>query len=65
MFDACAAMINLVLARAVYRDWSCRYHVAADVPRPAVVFLRDNGADVCAISRTNIPASACSSVFRK
>ena len=31
----------------------------------AVVFLRDNGADVCAISRTNIPASACSSVFRK
>lgn len=46
MFDAYAAMIILVLARTVYPGWSCRYYVAADVSRPAVAFLRDNGTDV-------------------
>jgi len=45
-FYAYGAMINLVLARTVYPDWSCRYYVAADVPKPCVAFLRDNGADV-------------------
>ena len=45
-FYAYGAMINLVLARTVYPDWSCRFYVAADVPRPCVAFLRDNGADV-------------------
>jgi hypothetical protein len=45
-FYAHGAMINLVLARTVYPDWSCRFYVAADVPRPAIAFLRDNGADV-------------------
>jgi hypothetical protein len=39
-------MINLVLARTVYPDWSCHYYVGADVPRPCVTFLRDNGANV-------------------
>jgi tetratricopeptide (TPR) repeat protein len=43
------AMINLVLSRTVYPGWTCRYYVAADVPRLAVAFLRDNGADVRAI----------------
>jgi len=46
LFYAYGAMINLMLARTVYPDWSCRYYVAADVPRPCVTFLRDNGADV-------------------
>jgi tetratricopeptide (TPR) repeat protein len=45
-FYGYGAMINLVLARTVYPGWSCRYYVAADAPRPAVAFLRDNGADV-------------------
>jgi tetratricopeptide (TPR) repeat protein len=45
-FYAYGAMINLVLARTVYPGWSCRFYVAADVPRPCVAFLRDNGADV-------------------
>jgi tetratricopeptide (TPR) repeat protein len=48
-FYAYGAMINLVLSRTVYPGWTCRYYVAADVPRPAVAFLRDNGADVRAI----------------
>ena len=39
-------MINLVLARTVYPGWSCRYYVGADVRKPCVAFLRDNGADV-------------------
>jgi hypothetical protein len=45
-FYAYGAMINLVLARTVYPGWVCRFYVAADVPRPCVAFLRDNGADV-------------------
>jgi tetratricopeptide (TPR) repeat protein len=40
------AMINLVLAGRVYPGWTCRYYVAADVPRPCVAYLRDNGADI-------------------
>jgi tetratricopeptide (TPR) repeat protein len=45
-FYAYGAMINLVLARTIYPGWLCRFYVAADVPRPCVAFLRDNGADV-------------------
>jgi tetratricopeptide (TPR) repeat protein len=45
-FYAYGAMINLVLARTIYPGWSCRFYVAADVPRTCVAFLRDNGADV-------------------
>jgi hypothetical protein len=45
-FYAYGAMINLVLARKIYPGWICRFYVAADVPRPCVAFLRDNGADV-------------------
>jgi tetratricopeptide (TPR) repeat protein len=48
-FYAYGAMINLMLSRTVYPGWTCRYYVAADVPQPAVAFLRDNGADVRAI----------------
>jgi hypothetical protein len=40
------AMINLVLSRTVYPGWTCRFYVDANVPRPCVAFLRDNGADV-------------------
>ncbi len=45
-FYAYGAMINLKLARTVYPGWTCRVYVAADVPRPCVAFLRDNGADL-------------------
>jgi len=45
-FYAYGAMINLVLSRSVYPGWSCRFYVAADVPRRCVAYLRDNGADV-------------------
>lgn len=45
-FYAYGAMINLVLSRSVYPGWSCRFYVGADVPRPCVAYLRDNGADV-------------------
>ena len=45
-FYCYGAMINLVLSRTIYPGWSCRFYVAADVPRPCVAFLRDNGADV-------------------
>lgn len=45
-FYAYGAMINLLLSRTVYPGWSCRFYVAADVPRGCVAFLRDNGGDV-------------------
>jgi hypothetical protein len=45
-FYAYGAMINLVTSRTVYPDWTCRFYVAADVPRPCVAYLRENGADV-------------------
>ena len=45
-FYAYGAMINLILARTVYPGWGCRFYVSADVPRPCVAYLRDNGADV-------------------
>jgi tetratricopeptide (TPR) repeat protein len=40
------AMINLVLSRTVYPDWTCRYYVDAAVPRRCVTYLRDNGAEI-------------------
>lgn len=40
------AMINLVLSRSSYPDWTCRYYVDASVPRKCVTYLRDNGAEV-------------------
>jgi len=45
-FYAYGAMINLIASRTVYPGWSCRFYVAAEVPRPCVAFLHDNGADV-------------------
>ncbi len=45
-FYAYGAMINLMLSRTVYPGWTCRFYVAADVPRPCVAYLRNNGADV-------------------
>jgi tetratricopeptide (TPR) repeat protein len=45
-FYGYGAMINLVLSRTIYPDWTCRFYVDATVPRPCVAFLRDNGADV-------------------
>jgi len=45
-YYAYGAMINLLASRTVYPGWSCRFYVAADVPRAAVGYLRDNGADV-------------------
>jgi tetratricopeptide (TPR) repeat protein len=45
-FYAYGAMINLVLARAVYPGWRCRFYIAADVPQICVAFLRDNGAEI-------------------
>ncbi|MGA3141057.1 MAG: hypothetical protein ABSD09_19605 [Xanthobacteraceae bacterium] len=45
-FYSYGAMINLVLSRSIYPDWSCRFYVGADVPRGAPAFLADNGADV-------------------
>jgi tetratricopeptide (TPR) repeat protein len=45
-FYSYGAMINLVLSRSIYPDWSCRFYVGADVPRGATAFLADNGADV-------------------
>ncbi|MGO9361030.1 MAG: tetratricopeptide repeat protein, partial [Xanthobacteraceae bacterium] len=43
------AMINYVLSRSIYPDWSCRYYVDRAVPKRCVAFLRDNGADIRAI----------------
>ena len=40
------AMINLVLSRAVYPGWTCRFYLDAAVPGGCVAFLLDNGADV-------------------
>lgn len=45
-FYSYGAMINLVLSRVIYPGWTCRFYVGADVPRAAVGFLTDNGADV-------------------
>ena len=45
-FYSYGAMINLVLSRTVYPGWRCRFYVDADVPRPCVAFLRDNGAEL-------------------
>ena len=43
---AYGAMINLLLSRTIYPGWTCRFYVAADVPRPCIAYLRDNGADL-------------------
>lgn len=40
------AMINLVLSRALYPGWRCRFYVDADVPQSCIAFLRDNGAEL-------------------
>jgi hypothetical protein len=40
------AMINLVLSRTTYPEWTCRYYVDASVPRKCVTYLRDNGAEI-------------------
>lgn len=45
-FYAYGAMINLLLARKIFPGWTCRYYVAADVPRPCTAYLRDNGAEI-------------------
>ena len=45
-FYAYGAMINLVQSRSAYPGWTCRFYVAADVPRACVAFLRDNGAEL-------------------
>jgi tetratricopeptide (TPR) repeat protein len=45
-FYGYGAMINLVLARTIYPDWTCRFYVDAAVPRACVDFLADNGGDV-------------------
>jgi hypothetical protein len=45
-FYSYGAMINLVLSRAVYPGWSCRFYIDAAVPPACVGFLRDNGADL-------------------
>ena len=45
-FYSYGAMINLVLARTAYPDWTCRFYVGADVPKACVAFLRDNGAEL-------------------
>ncbi len=45
-FYSYGAMINLILSRTVYPDWSCRFYVDKSVPRACVAFLSENGADV-------------------
>jgi tetratricopeptide (TPR) repeat protein len=45
-FYGYGAMINLVLCRTVYPDWTCRFYVDSTVPQPCVDYLRDNGGDV-------------------
>src|ERR1700748_3127181 len=45
-FYGYGAMINLVLARTIYPDWTCRFYVDAAVPRARVEFLGDNCVDV-------------------
>ena len=43
------AMINFVLSRSIYPDWSCRFYVDRAVPKRCIAFLKDNGADIRAI----------------
>jgi tetratricopeptide (TPR) repeat protein len=45
-FYGYGAMINLMLCRTVYPDWTCRFYVDATVPQPCIAYLRDNGGDV-------------------
>ena len=61
-FYGYGAMINLVLSRTVYPGWICRFYVDATVPQPASPICATT-APTCARSKTNIPASACSSAF--
>ena len=57
-FYGYGAMINLVLARTIYPDWTCRFYVDATVPAPAWIFSPTTAA-TCGVSRTNIRASVC------
>ena len=45
-FYAYGAMINLILSRAVYPGWTCRFYIDSAVPPACVAFLRDNGAEL-------------------
>ena len=46
LFYTYGAMINLVLCRTFYPDWTCRFYVDATVPPACIAFLRDNGAEM-------------------
>lgn len=46
LFYTYGAMINMVLCRTFYPDWSCRFYVDATVPPDCIAFLRGNGAEI-------------------
>ena len=46
LFYTYGAMINLVLSRKVYPDWTCRFYIDATVPPACIAFLRENGAEL-------------------
>ena len=60
-FYSYGAMINLVLSRTVYPGWTCRFYVDADRCRAPASPSSPTTAPTCARSKTNIPASGCSS----
>jgi hypothetical protein len=45
-FYAYGAMINLILSRTFYPEWTCRFYVDSRVPRQCIAFLTENGADL-------------------
>ena len=46
LFYTYGAMINLVLCRKFYPDWTCRFYIDATVPPESIAFLRENGAEL-------------------
>lgn len=50
-FYSYGAMINLVLSRAIYPGWTCRFYVGATVPRACVDFLVGNGGEIFEIEK--------------
>lgn len=46
LFYTYGAMINLVLCRKFYPDWTCRFYVDATVPPACIGFLRENAAEI-------------------
>ena len=49
------AVRNTELQKEIFPDWTCRFYVTRDVPGNIVRQLENNGAEVLAVKKNNVP----------